>query len=166
MIKQITSTLLIGAFLVNATLAFANLSEESTTVSNLKLGDTLPKNYSFETVEGSTVDLESQTYPLLVSVFTTWCKVCKVELKELNDTAHKQDLFKNILVVNAGETPKRVSKYLKRRKLDLTTVIDSNVTFVKAHQVFGTPAIFLFDENKTLIYQGSELPKKWHHYLK
>ncbi|MDA1354330.1 MAG: TlpA disulfide reductase family protein [bacterium] len=165
MLNKLITTIIIGVIACQSTLAFASLSEESTTVSTLKLGQKLQQNYTFTSSDGQHIDLSDQHYPLLVSVFTTWCKVCKVELKEVNEIAQEKKLSKHILVINAGETPKRVEKYLKRQKLDLNTGIDSKLEFTKNNQIFGTPAIFIFDTDKKLVYQGSELPLQWHTYL-
>ncbi len=120
--------------------------------------------YSLKDIEGNHASLNITKNARLISIFTSWCSVCKVELKQLNKDyvrIQKENLPIDIGVVNAGESKKKVAKYKLRRKLNLSIYMDQKLDFVKDLQVLGTPAILIFDKDNTRVYQGSELPKDW-----
>ncbi len=145
------------------------LALQSSTISRLEMKDMISLNHTFSTLNNKSVTLKDQHYPLLISVFTTWCAVCKVELKELNRIYLEEKTpssSPSILVINAGESLKSIQKYVKKRDLSLPVVADLSLEFTKDMRILGTPAIFIFDKNKKLIYQGSELPEQWQTLLK
>lgn len=132
-------------------------------ITRLELGDALP-TYSLKNLDSQHVSFNVDQKATLISIFTTWCSVCKVELKHLNkDFAYIQEkeLPIDIMVINAGESKKKVIKYKKRRSLSMPILIDKKLDMMKDFQVLGTPAILIFDKDNTLVYQGSDLPKDW-----
>lgn len=143
------------------TITASELDKEYQAVTRLKRGDTLP-TYTLLQLDGTPIEFTAKG-PTLVSIFTTWCSVCKVELKELNkDLASLPETASiNVVAINAGETKKKVKKYKTRRNLTMPFLIDNELNMTKDLHVMGTPAVLLFDKDNRLIYQGSELPKTW-----
>ncbi|MBT5953439.1 TlpA family protein disulfide reductase [bacterium] len=153
--------ILLGIILLGQSSIYA---EGVINVSRLKIGDGLD-NYSFKTPSGDTIKSSEFSYPLLISVFTTWCKLCKKELKYLEVDYQSGKNEKNpisIVAINAGERERSVRKYIKKRKLSLPVLIDSDLKFTKDLNIIGTPTVLLFNKEKTLIYQGNDLPKDWN----
>jgi peroxiredoxin len=136
-------------------------------VTNLSAGDSI-KNYRLISPTGNVMESDSLTYPLLISVFTTWCKVCKTELKHLDEGYHQLKKDKksfSIIAVDAGESQKSIRRYIRRRNLQLPVYVDTKLTFIKDLTILGTPTVLIFDKNKKLIFQGNDLPQKWKEML-
>jgi peroxiredoxin len=132
-------------------------------MSILNIGEPLDK-YSMIDLTGKQTQLFHQKKVTLVSVFTTWCSVCKLELKQLEtdyQRINKENLPIDILIVNAGESIRKVKKYKHRYGLSMPMLIDKKLHFIKDLHIMGTPTVLIFDQNNSLIYQGSELPAEW-----
>lgn len=150
-------------FLLSLNLHASQLDTLYQEMTTLKKNDSL-QSYQLSNLNNESVTLNHSGKPVLISVFTTWCGVCKVELKDLNDIYHSwsdQDRPFDVVVVNAGESVKSVSKYKRRRQLDLPILIDHDLSFIKDINALGTPTLLLFDKKNKLVFQGSELPKEW-----
>ncbi|MBT5855724.1 TlpA family protein disulfide reductase [bacterium] len=151
--------IILGLILLSTLPAFAF---ESTTVTKLKVGDIVPTG-SFRTLSGDITSIQNNA-ATLISVFTTWCSVCKVELAHLNkDYAEikEQKLPINMLVINAGEKKRKVKKYVRKRHLNMPVVMDRKLAWVKELGITGTPTVLIVDKNGQLLYQGNELPHNW-----
>lgn len=160
MIKKIS---LLCFVLLLSSLYATTFEDEYQQVTRLEKESAVP-TYNFEALDGSQFTLDHHKKALVVSIFTTWCSVCKHELKQLNVDYHiinDSQLPIEIIAINGGESLSKVTKYKKQRKLDFPIVIDEHASFIKSLHVLGTPTILIFNTDNKLVYQGTELPKEW-----
>lgn len=78
---------------------------------------------TLSTLEGQEVQLEQYLdKPLVVNVWATWCPPCRREMPML---AHAQSLFSevNIVLLNQGEDPYAVNKYLASQGLQMNNIL-------------------------------------------
>ena len=104
------------------------------------------------------------TYPLILSVFTTWCTICKKELPQLSillRDARSKNIPLTIVGVDAGEMANKVLSFQRRQHLGFELVIDSNLDLVKKLQIKGTPVILVFNKAGKLTFQGNRVPPQW-----
>lgn len=136
---------------------------ETLTPTNLKSGDKLPA-VELTKVSGESMSTTKLQYPLIVSVFTTWCTICKKELPQLNNLyneANDKKITLNVLGVDAGESVNKVASYQRKQKLDFDLVVDTNLVLIKTLQIKGTPVILVFNRKGELTYQGNGIPNEW-----
>lgn len=129
----------------------------------LKAGDILPST-NLTTLTNTTTSTSQFKYPVIISVFTTWCAVCKKEMPELNtilQEAKKKTLALTVIGIDAGESISKVNTYQKRQRLDFDLLIDTNLTLVKKLQIKGTPVVLVFNKAGKLTYQGNTIPSEW-----
>ena len=138
--------------------SFAAMNEKAT---SLDIGAPLNASYSFQSLDNSTITTDSISYPVLMNVFTTWCKLCKFEIKKLNEYPDYP-----ILIINAGENQKKVARYVSKRGITLPVVIDQELSFINDMQIVGTTTVMIFDKDRKLIFEGNDLPKNWKTLLK
>lgn len=132
-------------------------------VTSLKEGAPIPKA-EFVTLDNKPFLLKPNKQLTLVSVFTTWCKLCKIELKDLSkqyEVIQEKKLPIRILAVNAGEPLKKVKRHIKRKKITVPVVVDSELVFVKKINAIGTPTVLIFNQKNQLVFQGNHVPKNW-----
>ena len=152
--------MLILVIFILATWGFA---EMSLTPTILAFGSPLPTT-NILTLTDTTVSTTTFKYPLVISVFTTWCAVCKKELPQLNIVLHEAQAQKiplTIIGIDAGEKTSKVASYQKRQRLDFDLFVDSQLALIKKLQIKGTPVILIFDAKGTLTYQGQTIPETW-----
>lgn len=156
--------MVLSCFILTVTMLQASsFDDEYQKVTRLEKGSPVPI-HTFEALDGSEFTLEHHGKAVLVSIFTTWCSVCKHELKQLNldcSFSKESQLPIEIIAINGGESLSKVTKYKKQRQLDIPIVIDENASFIKSLHVLGTPTILLFNSKNELVYQGTELPEEW-----
>lgn len=131
--------------------------------STLTLGQSLPR-YSLSTLETKPISTSDLQYPVLISVFTTWCGVCRVELGDLNKAyiaAQKAGKPLSILAIDSGEEESKVSKYVQKKGLSFPVYVDKNLSFTEGLGIEATPTILIFDKDKKLIFEGHKLPQNW-----
>ncbi len=133
----------------------------------LKLGDTLPVA-DLATLTAEITSTSKFKYPLIISVFTTWCTVCKKELPQLNNIgkeAKDKNIELNIVGIDAGESVNKVSSYQRKQKLDFDLLVDTSLSLIKKLQIKGTPVVLVFNKKGQLTYQGSGIPAQWSNLI-
>ena len=131
--------------------------------TNLKLGDKLPA-VELTKLSGESLLTAQLQYPLIVSVFTTWCAVCKKELPQLNNLYNEskdKKITLSVVGVDAGESINKVASYQKKQKLDFDLIVDTNLVLIKNLQIKGTPVVLIFNKKGELAYQGNGIPNEW-----
>ena len=129
----------------------------------LKAGETFPAG-DVTLLNNSTISTSQLKYPAIISVFTTWCAVCKKELPLLNlvlTEARSKNIPLTIVGIDAGESVNKVSSYQKRQSLDFDLWVDTNLSLIKKLQIKGTPVIMVFNKKGELTYQGHRIPGDW-----
>ena len=148
-------------FLVALTLPVALAQDLSPT--SLKAGDVLP-SINLTTLANGTTSTAQFKYPALISVFTTWCAVCKKEMPQLNTilrNAKDKKIALTIIGIDAGESISKVAAYHKRQRFDFDLFVDTTFALVEKLHIKGVPVVLIFDKTGRLTYQGHKIPEEW-----
>ena len=76
--------------------------------------------------------------PTIVNVWAAWCEPCKKELPQLQNFAAVHSEL-NVLTVNLGDDPDKVSEFLELNSIDLPVLMDRDGRFTSAIKVSGVP---------------------------
>ncbi len=104
---------------------------------------------------------------VVMEFWATWCGVCRQTMPSLEKIHRRyQDRDVQFLLVNLGEEPEKVKKFLKS-KYQTPVVLDSTQMIARRYNVTGIPALFIIDGQGKLRfakngYNGGlekELPK-------
>ena len=90
--------------------------------------------------------------PTLVSLWAVWCQPCRRELSELQriaDSAVEVD----VLAINIGDDPSRISQYFDEMSLRLPVVIDEMGNLLTALDVGTVPATVLFSSSGDILWR-------------
>lgn len=112
-----------------------------------------PAEIRLETMDGgfTSVSDVSTGRPLLVSLWAVWCQPCRRELPELQ-AIWDADQGVDVLAVNVGDDPKRITEYLDEMSLDLPVAIDPLGDLLTALDVSTVPATVLFDTDGSILW--------------
>ena len=96
---------------------------------------------------------------LVVNFWATWCAPCVEEMPALARLRAKLAARGfEVLAVNQGEMPARVSAFVDRAGLDLAVVLDRDKAVSKAWQVRALPTTFVVDASGRIrLYAVGEL---------
>ncbi len=112
-----------------------------------------PADISLDTMDGSATSVSEVTTgkPLLVSLWAVWCQPCRRELPELQSISDADEGV-DVLAVNVGDDPKRITEYLDEMSLDLPVAIDPLGDLLTALDVSTVPATVLFDTDGSILW--------------
>jgi len=101
-----------------------------------------------------TLDLQGKTWRLadlrgravVLNFWATWCPPCRVEMPSLQQMGeiYGPDRLQ-VLAVNVGEEPRRISAYLQRAGLNLTVLLDPRSEIARAWHADALPTTYLID---------------------
>ena len=90
---------------------------------------------------------------VLLNFWASWCKPCVKEIPSLMRLQQQfnQTDFK-IITINVGESRKQIIEFMKKVKLELPIMLDTNGKAVKDWGVYAYPSNFLLDKNGVIRY--------------
>ena len=96
---------------------------------------------------GNTVDLRTlKGSVVVVNFWATWCEPCRDEMPSLQRLqARMQGKPLKVLTVNYGEFPPRIEPFLKREKIELPVLLDTQKDAARDWNAGGLPITFLVD---------------------
>jgi thiol-disulfide isomerase/thioredoxin len=96
---------------------------------------------------GRTVDLQQLKGTVVVLNFwATWCEPCREEMPSLQRLqARMQGHPLKVLTVNYGEFPPRIEPFLKRERIELPVLLDTQKEVARDWNAGGLPITFLVD---------------------
>jgi thiol-disulfide isomerase/thioredoxin len=105
-------------------------------------------------LSGRTVDLRDYRGKVVVLNFwATWCEPCREEMPSLQRLrARMNGKPFEVLTVNYGEFPQRIEPFMKREKIDLPVLLDTQKDVAKAWNAGGLPITFIVDSAGSVRY--------------
>ena len=133
-------------------------------ITPLFLGNTIytPKDFTLSIYKKeqsmSLKDLKGKK--TLINFWASWCTSCIEEIPIL----HKLKVSKgskdyNFIAINAGDSKKKIKKFIKRYKYNYMTLMDKNRSVSKSWGVTNLPITLVLDEDGKIIFQGIRPPK-------
>ena len=101
--------------------------------------------------EATSIDEMLGEQPLLVSLWAVWCQPCRRELPELQRIA-ASGADVDVLAVNIGDDPQRITEYFEEMSLDIPVAIDEVGDLLTALDVGTVPATVLFAANGDILW--------------
>ncbi len=137
-----------------AATAFASCAMAAGSLSTWKGGATPP--LALKTPSGETVDLAKlRGKVVLVNFWATWCAPCVEEMPALARLRERlAPRGFEVLAVNQGEMPQRVSAFVSRTGLDLPILLDRDKEAGKAWRVRALPTTFIVDSAGRIRFHG------------
>jgi len=105
-------------------------------------------------LSGETVDLQKlRGNVVVVNFWATWCEPCRAEMPSLQRLqARMQGGPLRVLTVNYGEFPPRIEPLLKREKIELPVLLDTQKDVAREWNAGGLPITFLVDAQGKVRY--------------
>lgn len=90
--------------------------------------------------------------------WATWCTSCIGEISELNKLKKEsQGKGYEYYAINAGDTKKKIIKFLKKYPFDYTVLLDKDKKYSKSIGIDSLPHTLIIYKNK-IIYSGNRPP--------
>lgn len=95
---------------------------------------------------------------VVINFWASWCTACIKELKEL-EVLKKNNPLAQFIAINAGETPIKIKRFLKKYKFSYTILVDKDKTYSKSIGVLGLPQTIVVGKNRSILYRSDKPPK-------
>ena len=107
-------------------------------------------------LDGKSVSLEQyRGRVVLVNFWATWCDPCREEMPSIERLRAKMAGRPfEVLTVNYGEAPERVAEFLKRQRLSLPVLLDTDKKAADEWKAGGLPMTFLVDAKGHIRYSA------------
>lgn len=111
----------------------------------------LPETFTgltLQTLDGQAVDLAalSDTRPLLVYVWATWCNVCRFTSPSVDKLARHGDNVISIAMRSGDDA--RLAKWMQKKQLTMPVINDARGELTQRWQVSVTPTLVVIDKGK------------------
>jgi cytochrome c biogenesis protein CcmG, thiol:disulfide interchange protein DsbE len=105
-------------------------------------------------LSGRNVDLRDfRGKVVVVNFWATWCEPCREEMPSLQRLRVKMNGKPlEVLTVNYGEWPQRIEPFMKREKIDLPVLLDTQKDAARDWNAGGLPITFLVDSKGEVRY--------------
>lgn len=116
------------------------------------------ESFSLPIYEGE----ESFTYKpgkkTLINFWASWCTSCIQEIPDLEALKKK---YPNVefLAVNAGDSKRKIKKFLKKTGFSYKVLMDKSKSFTKGIDVLSLPQTMVVDEKGFITYHENTPPK-------
>jgi peroxiredoxin len=96
----------------------------------------------------------------LINFWASWCTSCIEELPDLHalKKSAKSSGYE-FIAINAGDTPKKIKRFIKRNKFNYKILQDRSREISKSWGVDSLPITVILDETGKVIYKGTRPPK-------
>ena len=96
---------------------------------------------------------------VLINFWASWCTSCIQEIPDLEELK-KSNPNVTFLAINAGESKRKIKKFLNKNKFSYKILMDKNKFFSKGLGVLSLPQTILLNERGEVIYHKNIPPKK------
>jgi peroxiredoxin len=98
---------------------------------------------------------------ILINFWATWCTSCIEELPLLHALQKKHEGQEVLFIgLSAGDTTKKIDKFLKKYKFQYLILKDEEKKVSKAYGIESLPQTLVIDKNQDIIFQGHRPPEK------
>jgi thiol-disulfide isomerase/thioredoxin len=101
---------------------------------------------SFTLLDNSNYEVNNNK-PLLVHFWATWCPICKLEEKNIENLSKDYEII--TIVTQSGST-KEIEEYLKKNNLSFKVVNDEYGDLSQKFNIKAFPTTFIYDKNQNL----------------
>ncbi|EED65971.1 TlpA disulfide reductase family protein [Comamonas testosteroni] len=110
-------------------------------------------NLELLSLEGQATALHSlKGKPIVLNLWASWCPPCRREMPAFVQ-AQKQFPNASFVMINQGESPEQVVRFLQAQGLNLSHVLlDPNSSSMKTLGARGLPSTYFFDAQGQLVY--------------
>ena len=110
------------------------------------------KGFSLEALKGKS--------GAVLVFFALWCKACMEEVPDLVEFQKNYgEKGAPVVAVNFRDEPSKVKRFVKRKGVNYTVLLDPLGDVSGVYDVKGFPAIIGVNKDGTVVYRGSALPK-------
>ena len=95
---------------------------------------------------------------VVLNFWATWCTSCIKELDELETLKKKYPNYEYI-ALNAGDTKKKIKRFLKKHPWSYKVIMDKDKSVAKGLGVLSLPQTWVIDEKGNIIYKELSPPK-------
>jgi thiol-disulfide isomerase/thioredoxin len=124
--------------------------------------------FTGENMNGGTIHFDPQrlSKPTLLVFWATWCGPCLQEIPDLLELHQKNKSRLEILAINTDEDKEKARQFIRAQEITYTNVSDSQSIILRKYELTGIPALFLFNKEGKLLYEGSQMGRKFKKALK
>ena len=98
---------------------------------------------------------------IIINFWASWCTGCIQELPELEALKQKYNNQKTqFIAINAGESKKKIKKFLKKYKFSYLVLLDKERTLSKSLGVTDLPKTIVIDKTRSILFKGNRPPKE------
>lgn len=94
----------------------------------------------------------------LINFWASWCTSCIQEIPEL-EALKKENPKMEFLAINAGDSPSKIKKFLRKTKFSYTVLMDKSKKFSKGLGILSLPITMVINEKGEIIYKSNKPPK-------
>ncbi len=126
-------------------------------------------DFILDTLSASSVHFSdlSKGKKTILFFWATWCPHCREQIKALKAQApHLAKEGVTLLMVDIGEDPTTVRKFLADNKYDFPVFLDVNSYVSEMYQVFGVPSLFLIGQDGKIRDMQNGFPDDFDKILK
>jgi thiol-disulfide isomerase/thioredoxin len=120
-------------------------------INEFRKSELTPKvleNFRYQTLDAGVYDInEYAGKPTIIQFWATWCKVCKVEISNID--ALSKDYNVITVAVNSG-SDFDIMSFLKQKSLNVKVINDNQGKLAKDFGVSVYPTIFIYDSKREL----------------
>lgn len=121
-----------------------------------------PQDFSLESFTNSkNINLKDlNDKKVLINFWATWCTSCIEEiplLHKLKESKNANDY--HFIAISAGDTKKKIKKFIKRYKYNYEILLDKDNSISKSWGIEALPVTIILDKDRKTIYQGIRPPK-------
>lgn len=133
------------------TLAALSLTFVGVTAAIAPAPRPLPQGLALATLAGQPIGLDTlRGKPLVINLWATWCPPCRREMPMLVDVARTSPV--PILLVNQGETPAQVRKFLADNRLPGDSIaLDASQSVAAATRAGAFPTTVFIDADGRIV---------------
>ena len=102
----------------------------------------------------------------VVVFFATWCPACMGEVPELIEFEKKHGKSVPVYAVNVREQARIVERFIKRKQVNYTVLLDSAGAVTGKYKVQGIPLILGIDKQGIIRYSAHSLPEDLNAFVK